>query len=53
MTRRRFALDQNFPTPIVEALKKYVPYVDLVSIRGIGKVMERLDDWEVLEAGDV
>lgn len=48
---RLFALDQNFPEPIVEALEEYLEEdVELVPIRRIHARMSTLDDWEVLLA---
>ena len=48
---RRFALDQNFPEPIVEGLADWLASdAALVPIRRIDKRMATLDDWEVLAA---
>lgn len=48
---RRFALDQNFPEPIVDGLADWlVPDAALVPIRRIDARMATLDDWEVLAA---
>ena len=42
--RRRFALDQNFPEPIVDALSTWLE-AELVPIRRIDQRMPTLDDW--------
>lgn len=48
---RRFALDQNFPEPIVEGLADWLAQdAELVPIRQIDQRMATLDDWEVLLA---
>jgi hypothetical protein len=48
---RRFALDQNFPEPIVDGLADWLaPDAELVPIRRIDTRMATLDDWEVLAA---
>lgn len=46
----RLALDQNFPTPIVEVLRDYLVEVELSSVRDIDPRMSTLDDWELLLA---
>lgn len=46
----RFALDQNFPTPAVEALRDLLIEAELVSIRDIDDRLSRMDDWELLLA---
>lgn len=45
---RRFALDQNFPTPVVAALRAYLIEAELVSVRDIDERLARMDDWELL-----
>jgi hypothetical protein len=50
MSRRLFALDQNFPQPIISKLDRYMPEAELVSIREIHPRMSVIDDWEVLLA---
>jgi hypothetical protein len=48
---RRFALDQNFPEPIVDALAAWLRVdAELVPIRTIGSRMSTIDDWEILHA---
>lgn len=48
---RRFALDQNFPEPIVEGLVDWLASdAELMPIRRIDHRMATLDDWEVLQA---
>jgi hypothetical protein len=47
----RFALDQNFPEPIVDALDAFIPEADLVPFRKIDPLLTAdMDDWEVLLA---
>lgn len=49
--RRRFALDQNFPEPIVDALQSLlsdVLKVDLVPVRKIRTDFSTLSDWELM-----
>jgi hypothetical protein len=46
----RFALDQNFPAPVVDALKEYLIEAELVSIRAIDPRLARVDDWQLLLA---
>ena len=48
---RRFALDQNFPEPIVDGLADWLAQdAELVPIRRIDAGMATLDDWQVLLA---
>ena len=48
---RRFALDQNFPEPIVDGLADWLASdAELVPIRRVDQRMATLDDWEVLAA---
>lgn len=47
---RLFALDHNFPTPIVEALQEFQFDADLVRIDAIDRRLALLDDWELLVA---
>ena len=46
----RFALDENFPQPIIDSMSPYIPEAQLVSVRSIDSGMEQLDDWELLLA---
>lgn len=48
--RRLFALDQNFPQPIVDALAEYIIEAELVPIAHIDERLATLDDWEVMLA---
>jgi hypothetical protein len=48
--RRLFALDQNFPEPIVRALGDFLDCAELVPVRRIDESMPRLEDWELLAA---
>lgn len=47
---RLFALDQNFPTPIVDVVDEYMVEAELVPISRINEQMATLEDWEVLLA---
>ena len=46
---RLFALDQNFPEPIVQALDRYITEAELVPLRQIDPRLTA-DDWEVILA---
>ena len=46
--RRRFALDHNFPQPILAAMAEALPFVELVPVRDIDVSFADLDDWELL-----
>jgi hypothetical protein len=46
----RFALDQNFPDPIVAALNEFIPEVELVPLREIDAQLAVIDDWQVILA---
>jgi hypothetical protein len=48
--RRLFALDQNFPEPIVRSLDSFLDCATLVPVREIDDRMPRLEDWELLMA---
>jgi hypothetical protein len=50
LERRRFALDQNFPEPIVLAIVKAVPAAELVPVREIDPSLAEVEDWELLVA---
>ena len=45
---RRFALDQNFPTPIVDSLRDYITEAELISVREIDARLVDIDDWQLL-----
>ena len=47
---RLFALDQNFPDPIVAALQDFQADAELVRVDQIDPRMAELDDWELLLA---
>ena len=47
---RLFALDQNFPQPIIQALDAFIPEAELVPVWEIDRLLAELDDWEVLLA---
>jgi hypothetical protein len=49
--RRVFALDHNFPEPLVQAVAPYLEsFIELVPIRAIDGAWSTLADWEVLWA---
>jgi hypothetical protein len=47
---RLFALDHNFPQPIVDALTEFQVDAELVRVDAIDKRMADLDDWQLLLA---
>lgn len=47
---RLFALDRNFPDPIVAVLAEYQPHAELVRLDDIDGRLSDLDDWELLLA---
>ena len=47
---RRFALDQNFPLPLIVAVRPFAPEAELVSIRDVDPRMAELADWRVVVA---
>ena len=44
----RFALDEDFPDTIIQALGLGVPEAALTPIRQIDSRLRRMDDWELL-----
>lgn len=49
--RRLFALDQNFPQPIVAVLQDYMAEAELVPLADIDpRLTADIDDWEILLA---
>lgn len=48
MQRRLFALDHNFPQPILGAMSSALPQAELVPVRDIDPTFADLDDWELL-----
>ena len=48
VSRRLFALDDNFPQPVLAAFADALPQVELVPIRDIDPTFAELDDWELL-----
>jgi hypothetical protein len=50
MSRRLFALDHNFPEPVLATLATAIPMAELVPVRSIGEGMSDLDDWQLLAA---
>ena len=47
---RLFALDHNFPEPVLGSFAALLPMVELVPIRAIDPAWAELDDWELLLA---
>ena len=47
---RQFALDHNFPQPIVDVVAPFLVEAELVPLQRIDTRMTELDDWEVLLA---
>jgi hypothetical protein len=47
---RLFALDQNFPEPLVESLSEFIVACELVPVRKIDPSLSKLEDWELLLA---
>lgn len=45
-----FALDQNFPEPIIEALNEFIPEAELIPLQDIDPQLAEIDDWQVLLA---
>ena len=45
---RLFALDQNFPQPIVKVLQDFQADAELVPVSAIDPRMAELDDWQLL-----
>jgi hypothetical protein len=45
-----FALDHNYPMPIIEQARPYLREVELVPIGDIDSRLPDLDDWELLLA---
>ena len=45
-----FALDQNFPQPIVEVLSEFMAEAELVAVADIDDRLTNIDDWELLLA---
>ena len=48
MLRRLFALDHNFPQPMLAAMVDALPQVELVPVRDIDPAFSDLADWELL-----
>jgi len=48
--RRRFALDHNFPAPLMRSFAALMPRVELVPIAEIEPALAELDDWELFVA---
>lgn len=48
MQRRLFALDHNFPQPVLAALSDALPMAELVPVRDIDSTFADLDDWQLL-----
>jgi hypothetical protein len=50
MPRALFALDHNYPLPILSALSEYIPEAELVPLSEIDRRLPDLEDWQVLVA---
>lgn len=50
MLRRLFALDRNFPQPIVDVLGEFMTEAELVALADIDPRLTDLDDWQMLLA---
>jgi hypothetical protein len=48
VSRRLFALDHNFPQPMLAAMVDALPQVELVPVRDIDPTFSDLADWELL-----
>jgi hypothetical protein len=48
VSRRIFALDHNFPQPLLATLADALPQAELVPVRDIDPTFAELDDWELL-----
>jgi hypothetical protein len=48
LEKRLFALDHNFPEPVLAAFSSVMPMVDVVPVRLIDSAWARLDDWELI-----
>jgi hypothetical protein len=46
----RFALDHNFPAPVLKAFGVMMPNVELVPIAEIDDALAEIDDWELFVA---
>jgi hypothetical protein len=46
--RRLFATDQNFPEPILDAVKPFIAWAELVPLRRIREELTDVDDWQVM-----
>ncbi len=47
---RLFALDQNFPEPMLDGVAEFMPEVVLVPLRRIDSRLSDMEDWEILLA---
>jgi hypothetical protein len=50
VTKRLFALDHNFPEPVLAAFASVMPMVEVVPVRLIESSWAQLDDWELILA---
>jgi hypothetical protein len=46
----RFALDQNYPSPVIQAFGTLMPYAELSAVADIDPAFAELDDWELFLA---
>ncbi len=50
MLRRLFALDHNFPEPVLAAFAEVLPMAELVPVRLINSALRDMEDWALLLA---
>ncbi|HVU51296.1 MAG TPA: LysM domain-containing protein [Polyangia bacterium] len=48
MEKRLFALDHNFPEPVLKAFASVMPMVEVVPVRLIDAAWAEVDDWELI-----
>jgi len=48
--KRLFALDHNFPEPVLDTFAQVMPMVELVPVRRIDPSLPTLSDWELILA---
>jgi hypothetical protein len=49
-TKLRFALDHNFPGPVLDAFAVMLPNVELIPLVAIDEALADVDDWELFLA---
>jgi hypothetical protein len=50
ISRRLFALDQNFPESVLAALAEALPMAELVPVRKVAPELAAVEDWQLLLA---